>query len=514
MKSVAFHNLGCKVNSYEMEVMQQNFQKSGYAIVDFAQKADIYVINTCTVTNIADRKSRQMIHRARQLSPDALIIAVGCYVQTHAQEILEDDSIDLAIGNNKKQDIVAIVEEFLSARTADDAQSSSKKTLGGSTIPDLRRGSDYEEMQLEQTAEHTRVYIKIQDGCNQFCSYCAIPLARGRVRSRKKEAILAEAQRMAEKGYREIVLTGIHISSYGLDFSGLSYNTVYSEKIKNSAGTVYSDNSVYSDKANDASGNMDFGNSTLLLELIEALSQIGGIDRIRLSSLEPRIITDAFAKRLSRIRKVCPHFHLSLQSGCDSVLKRMNRRYTCDDFRESVGYLRTYFDRPAITTDLIAGFPGETEDEFEETLRFVDQIGFYETHIFPYSRRKGTAADRMDGQLTEREKKERCARLEELNREKSASYRASFFGKTLPVLFERSREIDGVTYVTGHTTNYIEVAVPMQELAKAARDFANSSAAEGKTQESGSLLTEKGLIVDCRLIKDMGDGLICGKMAE
>ncbi len=483
MKSVAFHNLGCKVNSYEMEVMQQNFQKSGYVIVDFAQKADIYVINTCTVTNIADRKSRQMIHRARQLSPDALIIAVGCYVQTHAQEILEDDSIDLAIGNNKKQDIVAIVEEFLSARTADDAQSSSKKTLGGSTIPDLRRGSDYEEMQLEQTAEHTRVYIKIQDGCNQFCSYCAIPLARGRVRSRKKEAILAEAQRMAEKGYREIVLTGIHISSYGLDFSGLSYN-------------------------------MDFENSALLLELIEALSQIGGIDRIRLSSLEPRIITDAFAKRLSLIPKVCPHFHLSLQSGCDSVLERMNRRYTCDDFRESVGYLRTYFETPAITTDLIAGFPGETEAEFEETLRFVGQIGFYETHIFPYSRRKGTAADRMDGQLTEREKKERCGRLEELNLEKSAAYRALFFGKSLPVLFERTRVIDGVTYVTGHTTNYIEVAVPMQELAKAARDFANSSAAEGKTQESGSLLTEKGLIVDCRLIKDMGDGLICGKMAE
>ncbi len=483
MKSVAFHNLGCKVNSYEMEVMQQNFQKSGYVIVDFAQKADIYVINTCTVTNIADRKSRQMIHRARQLSPDALIIAVGCYVQTHAQEILEDDSIDLAIGNNKKQDIVAIVEEFLSARTADDAQSSSKKTLGGSTIPDLRRGSDYEEMQLEQTAEHTRVYIKIQDGCNQFCSYCAIPLARGRVRSRKKEAILAEAQRMAEKGYREIVLTGIHISSYGLDFSGLSYN-------------------------------MDFENSALLLELIEALSQIGGIDRIRLSSLEPRIITDAFAKRLSLIPKVCPHFHLSLQSGCDSVLERMNRRYTCDDFRESVGYLRTYFDRPALTTDLIAGFPGETEAEFEETLRFVGQIGFYETHIFPYSRRKGTAADRMDGQLTEREKKERCARLEELNREKSAAYRKSFFGKDLPVLFERIREIDGVPYAAGHTPNYIEVAVPMQEPDKSAWDFANSSTADGKTQESGILLTEKGRIADCRLIEDVGDGMIRGKMTE
>ncbi|MBR4758980.1 MAG: radical SAM protein [Lachnospiraceae bacterium] len=508
MKSVAFHNLGCKVNSYEMEVMQQNFQKNGYIIVDFAQKADVYVINTCTVTNIADRKSRQMIHRARQLSPDALVIAVGCYVQTHAREILEDESIDLAIGNNKKQDIVAIVEEFLSSH---------QKTLGGSTIPDLTRESDYEEMQLEQTAEHTRFYIKIQDVCNQFCSYCAIPLARGRVRSRKKEAILAEAERMAGKGYREIVLTGIHISSYGLDFSGLSYNAVYSDRMKNNDSSDSSDRSalatgIKASGHDDENSNTMFSNSALLLELIEELAQIEGIERIRLSSLEPRIITEAFAKRLSQIPKICPHFHLSLQSGCDGVLKRMNRRYTCDDFRESVGYLRRYFDMPAITTDLIAGFPGETETEFEETLRFVEEIGFYETHIFPYSRRKGTAADRMSGQLTEREKKERCARLEELNKEKSVAYRASFFGKTLPVLFERTRQIGDIDHLVGHTPNYIEVAVAVPE----PEDDTNCSVAgdgEGLSNP-GNVFTEKGWIADCRLVEDMGDGMIRGEFTK
>ena len=425
MKSVAFHNLGCKVNSYEIEVMQQYFQKNGYSIVDFAQKADIYVINTCTVTNIADRKSRQMIHRAKSLNPGALIVAVGCYVQTHEQEVLKDDSIDLAVGNNKKGEIVELVEAFL--------REQKDKTLGGRSIADLEKEVPYEEMQLDSTAEHTRVYLKIQDGCNQFCSYCAIPLARGRVRSRKPEQILREAQRMAEKGYREIVITGIHISSYGMDFDGVSYNSAIRGE--------------------------NYHHSRHLLGLLQSLSQIEGLERIRLSSLEPRIITPEFAERLSGIPGICPHFHLSLQSGSDSVLKRMNRQYTTDDFRQSVALLRQFFDRPAITTDIIAGFPGETEEEFKQTLSFAESIGFYEMHVFPFSRRKGTAADRMPGQLTEKEKKERCRRLLELDQRLCEAYRRQFAGTRMEVLWECEKQLEGERWLCGHTTNYIEVAL-------------------------------------------------------
>lgn len=454
MKSVAFHNLGCKVNSYEMDVMQQYFQKNNYFIVDFAQKADIYIINTCTVTNIADRKSRQMIHRAKALNPDAVVVAVGCYVQTHQKEVLSDLSIDLAVGNNRKKDLLSIVESFIKEREqgipSEEKRGDKDKTDTDDTlsdeisenisagdkciVEDLDIKPEYEELELYKTAEHTRAYIKIQDGCNQFCSYCAIPLARGRVRSRKPEAVAAEVNRMAGAGYREIVLTGIHLSSYGLDLEGISYNHAFG--------------------AND-----DFPSSERLLELIDSISRTDGIDRIRLGSLEPRIITEDFAKALADNEKICPHFHLSLQSGCDSVLERMNRRYTCADFEKGVEILRKYFDDPAITTDIIAGFPGETQAEFEASLAFVKKTGFYETHIFPYSRRKGTAADKMPGQLTEKEKKERCRLYQELNEKNSASYAEEFLGKNLSVLFEREEEIDGCIHALGHTANYIEVAV-------------------------------------------------------
>ena len=433
MKSVAFHNLGCKVNSYELDAMQQYFQKNGYSIVDFAQKADIYVVNTCTVTNIADRKSRQMIHKAKALNPDAVVVAVGCYVQTHQGEVEKDESIDLAIGNNKKKEIVQLVEEFLSDRAGKG------KTLGGTSIPDLTQTPVYEEIKLERTAEHTRAYIKIQDGCNQFCSYCAIPYARGRVRSRDPENILGEARTMVSRGYREIVITGIHISSYGLDFDGTSYNSAF---------------------APGGEFDGEFQHAGHFLDVIERLNEVEGLRRIRLGSFEPRIITEGFAKRLADCEKVCPHFHLSLQSGCDSVLERMNRRYTCEDFRRGVEILRKYFENPAITTDLIAGFPGETEEEFAKTLSFVESIGFYETHIFPFSRRKGTVADTLPGQLTEKQKKERCSALAKLHDRQSAAYRRAFLGSEQPVLFERTKQIGEAWYLTGHTPNYIEVAVP------------------------------------------------------
>ncbi len=457
MKSVAFHNLGCKVNSYEIDVMRQYFQEKGYLIVDFAQKADIYVINTCTVTNIADRKSRQMIHRAKALNPEAVVVAVGCYVQTHQQEIRRDDTIDLAIGNNKKGKIVELVEEFMRDR--------SDKMLSGRTSLDLESPVSYEEMEQGRATEHTRVYLKIQDGCNQFCSYCIIPMARGRVRSRQKEQVLHEAEKMVARGYREIVITGIHISSYGMDFEGVSYNAAMKEE--------------------------DYGHSRYLLELLESLSQLEGLERIRLSSLEPRIVTEEFAGALAGMPAICPHFHLSLQSGSNSVLKRMNRQYTAQEFRRSAEILRRYFDRPALTTDIIAGFPGETEEEFGETLLFAESIGFYEMHVFPFSRRKGTVADRMQGQLTEREKKDRCRRLLALNEKLGREYRALFAGEKLPVLFETEKEVGGRLCLCGHTPNYIEVAAVAEK-------------AQGMA----------GRIAVCTLGKELGDGLMEGVMDE
>lgn len=448
MKSVALHNLGCKVNSYEMDVMQQYLQENGYEIVEFEQKADVYIINTCTVTNIADRKSRQMLHRAKKLNPDAIVVAVGCYVQTAGQEALKDDSIDLAIGNNRKKDLVRIIEEYLKQReekneTEDEEAKLARKTLKDSTIIDVRSTDEYEEMNLEKTMEHTRAYIKIQDGCDQFCSYCVIPYARGKIRSRNPEDVIKEVERLASAGYKEVVLTGIHLSSYGLDKEGQSYNQVFRDADPEDARLQVS--------------------AEHLLSLMQKIEQIEGITRIRLGSLEPRIITRSFAERLAQMKKVCPHFHLSLQSGCDSVLKRMNRRYTTADFRKSVDVLRNVFEHPAITTDVITGFPGETEEESAMTVEFLKEIQFFEMHVFPYSKRKGTVAADLPGQLSEQQKKQRSAVLLQMDEIDSRAFRDYYIGKDVEVLFEQAVEIQGITYQVGHTRDYIKVLAETQE---------------------------------------------------
>lgn len=446
MKSVALHNLGCKVNAYEMDFMQQMLQEKGYKIVSFDEEADIYIVNTCTVTNIADRKSRQMLHRAKKRNPDAVVVAVGCYVQTGQETLLKDGAVDLAIGNNRKKDLVEILEAYLKHRDkaempatqqkAGTEQSEAADGMGGAENASWREAmaaepvqfkpvtdiidiahAPYEEMTLKTTAEHTRAYIKIQDGCNQFCSYCMIPYARGRVRSRLEENILREARGLSETGYREVVLTGIHISSYGVDRGGSE-----------------------------------------LVRLLEKLSEIEGIERIRLGSLEPGIVTEEFAAAISALPKVCPHFHLSLQSGSDTVLRRMNRRYDTAGYLSAVERLRKYYVNMAITTDVIVGFPGETEEEFAQTEEFLRRVGFYEMHIFKYSRRQGTRAAAMEGQLTEAEKAVRSDRLMKLEREMSRAYRETFLGKTEEVLFEELVERDGQAYWIGHTTRYLKAA--------------------------------------------------------
>lgn len=429
MKSVAFHNLGCKVNGYEMDFMQQTLKEKGYKIVSFDEKADIYIINTCTVTNIADRKSRQMLHRAKKLNPEAVVVAVGCYVQAGKEEALKDMSIDLAVGNNKKKDLVEILEEYLAVRekqsdgqgTEAEAADIGRKTLQGKSMIDINHTDEYESMQLKTTAEHTRAFIKVQDGCNQFCSYCIIPYARGRIRSRDMEEVLEEVRGLAGSGYREVVLTGIHLSSYGM------------------------------------TGGTDFSQSKLL-DLICAINEVDGIDRIRLGSLEPRIITEEFASKLSKCQKICPHFHLSLQSGSAEVLKRMNRKYTPEEYYDKVCILRKYFDDPAITTDVIVGFPQESEEEFAQTERFVEKVGFYEMHVFKYSKRQGTLAAVMKGQIPEEIKGLRSNRLLELEQKMSAEYRNAHLHKEVSVLFEEEKIIDGKVYQVGHTPEYIKAA--------------------------------------------------------
>ncbi len=410
MKSVALHNLGCKVNSYEIDVMQQRLQESGYKIVPFDEAADVYIINTCTVTNIADRKSRQMIHRARRLNPDAVVVAAGCYVQTAGEAVWQDGAVDIAVGNNRKKDIVSILEEYWQAQQP------------AADVIDIGTVREYEEMQLSHTAEHTRAYIKIQDGCNQFCSYCIIPYARGRVRSRREEDILREVQGIVDAGYKEIVLTGIHISSYGIDRGGSE-----------------------------------------LLQLIEKLHVIDGLERIRLGSLEPRIVTDDFAARISAMAKICPHFHLSLQSGCDSVLRRMNRHYTAGEYFQTTEALRRYYRDPAITTDVIVGFPGETEKEFHTTEEFVHKINFYEMHIFKYSKRQGTRAAQLKDQLTEADKSRRSEILMEAEKQMSYAYRAGYLHREVEVLMEEKKEINGRVYWIGHTPQYIKAAKAVGE---------------------------------------------------
>ena len=407
MKSVALHNLGCKVNGYEMDVMQQMLQEKGYNIVPFDEAADIYIVNTCTVTNIADRKSRQMLHRAKKNNPHAIVVAVGCYVQTGADAVKKDDAIDLAIGNNCKKDIVSVLEEYLRQQESETV----------THIIDINHTGEYEEMKLTKTAGHTRAYIKIQDGCNQFCSYCIIPYARGRVRSRSEEDILSEVRGIVEAGYQEIVLTGIHISSYGIDR----------------------------------------GDSELL-QLLSKLHDIDGLRRIRLGSLEPRIITEEFVEKLSGMYKICPHFHLSLQSGCDAVLARMNRRYTTGEYFRTTQILRKYYSDPAITTDVIVGFPGESEEEFHATQEFVSKVQFSEMHIFKYSRRQGTVAADMENQLTEAQKARRSALLMEAEKQMSRDYRKNFIGRGAEVLFEEKKEIDGEMYWVGHTPQYVKAA--------------------------------------------------------
>ncbi len=432
MESIALHNLGCKVNGYELDVMQQRLQEKGFKIVPFDETADIYIINTCTVTNIADRKSRQMLHRAKKNNPKAIVVAVGCYVQTGQKAIEKDPVVDLAIGNNRKKDLVEILEKYLEQRRHAAVQKpASEEEAQGSPVfdvIDIDHTDEYEEMTLRKTAEHTRAYIKIQDGCNQFCSYCIIPYARGRVRSRQEENVLREVRGIVEKGYREIVLTGIHISSYGLDRGG-----------------------------------------TELLRLLHKLHEIEGLERIRLGSLEPRIITEEFVRQISGMEKICPHFHLSLQSGCDSVLKRMNRQYDCREYLEKTELLRSYYEEPAITTDIIVGFPGETEEEFRITEEYVKRVRFYEMHIFKYSKRQGTRAAMMDGQITEAEKSRRSTILIETGRAMSHAYRAGFIGREAEVLFEDRKQIAGKRYWIGHTPQYVKVA----KEAEGTEDFSN-----------------------------------------
>lgn len=454
MKSVALHNLGCKVNSYEIEVMQQMLQEKGYTIVPFDEIADIYIVNTCTVTNIADRKSRQMLHRAKQKNPAALVVAVGCYVQTGREDVEQDPCIDLAIGNNRKKDLASILEEYLQdleqedavAENAENAGHGVDKTLHATTVIDINHTAEYEEMTLKQTAEHTRAYIKIQDGCNQFCSYCVIPYARGRVRSRRAEDIIREITGMAQNGYREIVLTGIHISSYGIDFDEEAW------KRGESVSVLKEDEE-----------RRDYSGSSKLIDLLERIHDIEGIERIRIGSLEPRIVTEETAARMAALPKLCPHFHLSLQSGCDSVLKRMNRRYDTAEYEAGCDLLRKYFTHPAITTDVIVGFPGETEEEFKITEEYLKKIHFYEMHIFKYSVREGTKAAVMPDQVPEQKKTERSNILLSLEKKMSEEFRNYYVGKEKTALLEEELVVDGKTYFTGYTKEYVKVAFETEE---------------------------------------------------
>lgn len=452
MKKIALHNLGCKVNSYELEVMQQMLQEKGYIIVPFDEAADIYIVNTCTVTNIADRKSRQMLHRAKQLNPSAVVVAVGCYVQTGREAVEKDESIDLAIGNNRKKDIAEILEKFLEERAAGEKNGAGEayikeaaaeaKTLHGATVPDINRTYEYEEVRLKRTAEHTRAYIKIQDGCNQFCSYCVIPYARGRVRSRRAEDILTEIKGLASAGFREVVLTGIHISSYGIDFDGEAWRQGKSVE-------------TYSGERRSYNGD------SRLVDLIERIQEVEGLERIRLGSLEPRIVTEDTARRLAAFPKLCPHFHLSLQSGCDETLRRMNRHYTTGEYYKSVEYLRKYFQRPAITTDVIVGFPGETEEEFARTKDFLERLHLYEMHVFKYSKRAGTAAAVMPDQVSDEVKAKRSEELLSMERRQSEEFRRAYIGRKAEVLFEEIRGVEGELYLIGHTRDYVKVAVKL-----------------------------------------------------
>lgn len=405
-RRAAFHTLGCKVNAYETEAMEELLQTAGYDIVPFTEQADVYVVNTCSVTNMAERKSRQMLHRAKKLNPEAVVVATGCYVQVSEEEARADAAVDLVLGNNQKRQIVTALDAYFEGRTFDDV------------LADVEK-EQYEELEVSTVLEHTRAFVKVQDGCNQFCSYCIIPYARGRVRSRRMENVISEIKRLAEAGIQEVVLTGIHLSSYGREIDGESH----------------------------------------LIELIEAIHPIDGISRIRLGSLEPRIITEEFVGRLKKLHKVCPHFHLSLQSGCEETLKRMNRHYTPEEYYEKCKLLRAAFENPAITTDVIVGFPGETDEEFDKTRQFLEKVHFYEMHIFRYSRRKGTRADKMENQIPEETKAQRSSILSSLESHMTKEFRTKWTGACVKVLLEERQEINGVSYMVGHTPEYIKCAV-------------------------------------------------------
>lgn len=423
-KTVSFLSLGCKVNSYETNAMEYLFQQAGYNIVPFSEGADISIVNTCTVTNIADRKSRQMLHRAKKMNPNSIVVAVGCYVQAAGEEIKKDRAIDLVVGNNQKKEIVSVIEEYQKRQK----QSEKQEYRIESHIIALDKSVDYETLSIKHAGEKTRAYIKIQDGCNQFCSYCIIPYARGRVRSRKEEDILKEVEQLTKKGYQEIVLTGIHLSSYGIDFN-------------------QKDN--------------------LLLQLIEKLSKLQQLKRIRLGSLEPRIITSEFVQALAENEKFCPHFHLSLQSGCDETLKRMNRKYTTKEYQEKCELIRSYFELPAITTDIIVGFPCETDEEFTKTKQFLKEISFAQMHIFKYSKRRGTKAEQMEGQIEEPIKTKRSNELMQIERNMRKNYQEQFLKKEETVLIEERIEIEGEQYQIGHNERYLKLAI------KEEKDYTN-----------------------------------------
>lgn len=424
MRKVAIHNLGCKVNSYEAESMELMLSNAGYEIVPFDENilADIYIINTCSVTNIADRKSRQMLHKAKKMNPASIVIAAGCYVQADEAGVKADEAVDIVLGNNMKINIVDVLDEYYKDNSRDDY------------VLDINnKETTYEELKIDKVTEHTRAYIKIQDGCNQFCSYCIIPYTRGRIRSRLAQDIVEEVKRLAANGYKEVVLTGIHLTSYG----------------------------------------KDTGKETLL-DVIKLVHEIEGIERIRLGSLEPRIITDEFVSGISRLYKVCPHFHLSLQSGCDKTLKDMNRKYTSQEYMEGCDILRKYYSNPAITTDVIVGFPAETDEDFNITKAFLEKVHFYEMHIFKYSRRKGTVADKMSGQVADKVKAQRSSVLMKLEEEMSLEYRKLYVNSVMDVLIEEKQLIAGEEYYTGYTKNYIRVLVPAKQLEEDENEIVNS----------------------------------------
>ena len=413
MRKAALHNLGCKVNSYETEAMTQLLKKAGYEIVSFQDQADVYIINTCSVTNMADRKSRQMLHKAKKQNPNAVVVATGCYVQTATEKVAQDLSIDLVVGNNKKKDIVEILNEYYAEKEAGEQ-------VKEEYVIDINHTDEYEDLEISTVTEHTRAHLKIQDGCNNFCSYCIIPYARGRIRSRTMESIKAELERLSASGFKEIVLTGINLSCYD-------------------------------------------DNGKKLIDVIEMADNVNGIERIRLGSLDPEVVTEDFVERLGKVKKICPHFHFSLQSGCDKTLKAMNRHYTSDEYYEKCQLIRKYIDNPAFTTDVIVGFPGETEEDYISSREFVKKVKFAELHVFKYSKRDGTVAAKMPNQIDEKIKTLRSEDLIKTGAELTKEFRQAKIGQDTTVLFEEKILLDNKEYWVGHTVDYIKIAVPEKE---------------------------------------------------